>query len=207
MGSGAMVVLDEDACMVDTARFFLEFDKDESCGQCTPCRRGLPIMIEILNRICAGKGRMEDLSILQELATTMQKTSLCALGQTAASPTLSTLQHFRDEYIAHIQDKKCPAGVCPALISYYIDPEKCKACMQCLKNCPVQAISGGKNLIHVIDQGKCIRCGACANVCPFNAIEKIPGLDVPEPPPYEKRVIERKKKQTDDSTEKMQGGH
>jgi ferredoxin len=207
MGSGAMVVLDEEACMVDTARFFLEFDKDESCGQCTPCRRGLPIMIDILNRICEGNGEMEDIATLQELATTMQRTSLCALGQTAAGPTLSTLQHFREEYVAHIESKECPAGVCPALISYHIDPEQCKACMQCLKSCPVQAIDGGKNLIHVIDQEKCIRCGACAYVCPFDVVEKIPGLDVPQPPPEEKRTIVRKKKQADVSSEKMQGGH
>jgi NADP-reducing hydrogenase subunit HndC len=180
MGSGGMVILDEDSCMVDTARFFLEFDRDESCGKCLPCRKGLPLMIEILTKITEGKGEMEDLDILQNLAKSIEKTALCALGQTAANPTLSTIRHFRDEYEAHIIDKKCPALVCRELISFFILPDKCTGCGICSRSCPVGAIFGGKREVHVIDQNKCIKCGTCLNVCParFSAVQKVAGKQV-----------------------------
>jgi NADH:ubiquinone oxidoreductase subunit F (NADH-binding)/(2Fe-2S) ferredoxin/ferredoxin len=170
MGSGAMVVLDQDACMVDTARFFLEFDADESCGQCLPCRRGLPLMIEILKRISEGNGEIKDLETLEDIATCMQKTSLCALGQTAASPTLSTIRHFKKEYQAHIIDKKCPAGVCKALFHYEVDEKLCNGCHLCALKCPEEAITGEKKEVHQIDQNKCIKCGNCYHACKFDAI-------------------------------------
>jgi NADH:ubiquinone oxidoreductase subunit F (NADH-binding) len=170
MGSGGMVILDEDSCMVDAARFFLQFDRDESCGQCVPCRRGLPLMIEMLERISAGKGEMADLDNLAMVAESLRKTSLCALGQTAANPTLSTLRFFRDEYEAHIRDKKCPAGVCRALIRFSIDQEKCIGCGACQKICPEHAIEGQLKEAHRIDAGKCVKCGLCKDVCKFDAI-------------------------------------
>ena len=183
MGSGGMIVMDEDTCMVDIARYFLNFLAEESCGQCVPCRLGIYQMLKILNRICAGQGRSGDIESLEAISKLMRNTSLCALGTTAPNPVLSTIKYFRDEYKAHVEEKCCPAGVCKELISYYIDPKKCQACLLCLRNCPVEAISGGKNLIHVIDQDKCTKCGACLEVCPtrFGAVVKLSGTPVPEP--------------------------
>ncbi len=181
MGSGGMIVMDEDTCMVDIARYFLNFLAEESCGKCAPCREGLRQMLSILNNICTGKGREGDIELLEELAEMMTDASLCALGTTAPNPVMSTIRYFRDEYEAHIKQKRCPAGVCKALISYYIEPEKCQACLICLQNCPVDAISGGKNLVHVIDQEKCTKCGTCFEVCPprFGAVVKLSGEPVP----------------------------
>ena len=183
MGSGGMIVMDEDNCMVDVARYFLNFLSEESCGQCVPCREGIYQMLKILNRICAGQGRSGDIELLEEIAEVVRDASLCALGATAPNPVLSTIKYFRDEYKAHVEEKRCPAGVCKELISYYIDPEKCQACLLCLRNCPVEAITGGKNLIHVIDQDKCTKCSACFEVCPtrFGAVVKLSGVPVPEP--------------------------
>ena len=172
MGSGGMIVLDEDNCMVDIAKFYLGFTCSESCGKCTPCRIGTKRMLEILEKITEGRGELEDIDKLQELATYIQKNALCGLGQTAPNPILSTLEHFRDEYEAHIVDKKCPAGVCKALLNYVIDPEKCKGCTKCARNCPVQAISGTVKEPHVIDSAKCIKCGACMENCAFGAISR-----------------------------------
>jgi tungsten-dependent benzoyl-CoA reductase-related protein bamH len=196
MGSGGMIVMDEDTCMVDTARYFLDFLADESCGKCTPCREGIKQMLELLTDICEGKGKEEDIELLEELAEVVKDTSLCALGGTAPNPVLTTLRYFRDEYEAHIKQKKCPAFVCKELISYYIDPAKCKACMICLRNCPVGAIDGGKGEIHVIDQSKCSKCGTCFEMCPprFNAVTRISGEPVPPPPSEDERVIVRAKK-------------
>jgi len=171
MGSGGMIVMDEDNCMVDIARFFLDFTVDESCGKCTPCREGTKRMLEILDRIVAGEGTMQDLENLEDLAENIRLTSLCALGQTAPNPVMSTMKHFRDEYLAHVQDKKCPAGVCKALLGYVITAD-CKGCTKCKRVCPVEAITGEVKQLHVIDQALCIRCGACFNVCSFNAIAR-----------------------------------
>jgi NADH-quinone oxidoreductase subunit F len=177
MGSGGLIVLNEDDCMVEVARFFMTFTQNESCGKCVPCREGTKRMLEMLTRITKGDGREKDIDLLEELATTVKDGSLCALGKTAPNPVLTTLHYFREEYIAHICEQKCPAKVCPSLISYYIMPDKCKACMICLRKCPVQAITGGKKEVHVIDQNKCNRCGICLSVCPerFSAVECIPG--------------------------------
>lgn len=172
MGSGGMIVLDEENCMVDIAKFFLEFTVSESCGKCTPCRIGTRRMYEILQKITEGKGEMEDLDKLEELAKYIQDNSLCGLGQTSPNPILSTLKHFRDEYIAHIVDKKCPAGVCKALLNYTIDKNKCIGCTKCARNCPVKAITGEVKKPHVIDTNKCIKCGACMENCAFGAISR-----------------------------------
>ena len=172
MGSGGMIVMDEDNCMVDIAKFFLEFTVDESCGKCAPCRIGTKRIYEMLEKITSGNATMEDLDRLEELCYHVKSASLCALGQTAPNPVLSTLQYFRDEYIAHIVDKKCPAGVCKSLLSYVIDPEKCKGCTACARQCPVGAISGTVKEPHVIDNAKCIKCGACMATCKFGAISK-----------------------------------
>lgn len=172
MGSGGMIVLDEENCMVDIAKFFLEFTVSESCGKCTPCRIGTRRMYEILQKITEGKGEMEDLDKLEELAKYIQSNSLCGLGQTSPNPILSTLKHFRDEYIAHIVDKKCPAGVCKALLNYTIDKNKCIGCTKCARNCPVKAITGEVKKPHVIDTNKCIKCGACMENCAFGAISR-----------------------------------
>ena len=194
MGSGGMIVMDEDTCMVDVARYFLNFLAEESCGKCIPCREGIYQMLKILNRICAGQGRTGDIELLQEIAEVVRDASLCALGATAPNPVLSTIRYFRDEYEAHIEQKRCPAGVCKALISYYIQPEKCQACMICLRACPAGAITGGKNLVHTIDQDKCTKCGACLEVCPprFNAVVKLSGVAVPEAAPQGTEVIRKR---------------
>ena len=172
MGSGGMIVLDEDNCMVDIAKFFLGFTVSESCGKCTPCRVGTKRMLEILTKITEGNGEMEDLDKLEELAHYIKANALCGLGQTAPNPVLSTLNFFRDEYEAHILEKRCPAGVCKALMSYNIDPDKCKGCTKCARNCPVGAISGDIKQPHVIDTTKCIKCGVCIDNCSFDAIYK-----------------------------------
>jgi len=172
MGSGGLIVMDEDSCMVDIAKFFLAFTVDESCGKCTPCRVGTMRLLEILNKITDGNGEMEDLDRLEELCNYIKSASLCGLGQTAPNPVLSTLRYFRDEYIAHIRDKKCPAGVCKSLLSYTIDAEKCKGCTLCSRVCPAGAISGTVKQPHVIDPAKCVKCGACMEKCKFGAIEK-----------------------------------
>jgi NADH-quinone oxidoreductase subunit F len=172
MGSGGMVVMDEGTCMVDVARFFLNFTQNESCGKCTFCRIGTRRMLEILTRITEGKGEMEDIQRLEELAVNIIKGSLCGLGQTAPNPVLTTLRYFKDEYLAHIQEKRCPAGVCTSLLRYEIIAEKCIGCTACARKCPVSCISGSVKQVHVIDQDKCIRCGACYSACKFNAIRK-----------------------------------
>jgi NADH-quinone oxidoreductase subunit F len=194
MGSGGMIVTDENNCMVDIARYFLNFLTGESCGKCVPCREGIYQMLKVLNRICAGDGREGDIKLLEEISEIVKAASLCALGQTAPNPVLSTIRYFRGEYEAHIKDKRCPSGVCKALISYYIQPERCQACMICLKDCPVGAIAGGKNLIHVIDQRKCTKCETCLEVCPsrFGAVTKLSGVKVPEPILEGTRVIRKR---------------
>ncbi|HET90573.1 MAG TPA: NADH-quinone oxidoreductase subunit NuoF [Chloroflexi bacterium] len=170
MGSGGMIVMDNHTCMVDIARYFLDFLKEESCGKCTPCREGIRRMLEILTRITQGEGEMADLDTLEALARTVQNASLCGLGKSAPNPVLSTLHYFRDEYVAHIEEKKCPAGVCKALIEYYIIAENCTGCGLCRRKCPQQAISGEKKEPHVIDLELCIKCGICHDVCKFDAV-------------------------------------
>ncbi len=172
VGSGGLVVMAEDTCMVEVARFFMNFTKNESCGKCVPCREGTKNMLKILEKIVAGKGEMEDLDRLEQLALTVKDGSLCGLGKTAPNPVLSTLKYFKDEYIAHIRDHKCPAGVCTAMKKITIDPEKCKGCTKCARTCPVGAIEGTVKNPHKIDQSKCIKCEACLNACPFKAIGK-----------------------------------
>ena len=171
MGSGGLIVMDDRTCMVDTARFFLDFIRQESCGKCVPCRVGTQHMYDILDRICHGQGRPEDLDTLEELARHVKSASLCGLGQTAPNPVLSTLQHFRDEYVAHVTHRRCPAGACKELTKFAIDPARCTACGKCIKVCPTNAIAGAKKTPHVIDQNKCIVCGACRETCPFDAVQ------------------------------------
>ena len=164
--------MDEDTCMVDIAKFFLEFTVDESCGKCAPCRIGTMRLLEILEKITSGNGEMEDIDRLEELCNYIKSASLCGLGQTAPNPVLSTLRYFRDEYVAHVKDKKCPAGVCKKLLNFSIDPEKCRGCTACARKCPVNAISGTVKNAHVIDTAKCIKCGTCIETCKFGAIYK-----------------------------------
>ena len=179
MGSGGLIVMDEDTCMVDMAKFFLEFTVDESCGKCTPCRVGTKRLLELLDKITEGKGTLEDIDRLEELCNYIKANSLCGLGQTAPNPVLSTLNFFRDEYVAHVVDKVCPAGVCKGLINFAIDPDKCIGCGKCAKNCPADAITrtdyiapGHKLASFTIDTGKCVKCGACISNCKFGAISK-----------------------------------
>jgi NADH-quinone oxidoreductase subunit F len=194
MGSGGMIVMDEETCMVDVARYFIHFLTDESCGKCVPCREGLRQMDRILTRITEGQGREGDIETLEELSETAIEASLCALGKSAPNPFLSTLRYFRDEYEAHIREKRCPALYCKALVSYYIDPAGCQACMTCAKKCPADAIDGGKKKIHIIDQEKCTRCGTCFDVCPdrYDAVRKMSGEPVPPPVPEEERTVVKK---------------
>ena len=172
MGSGGMVVMDESTCMVDVAHFFISFTQYESCGKCPTCRIGTKKMKDILEKIIEGRGEMEDIDILEEIAITVKNGSLCGLGQTAPNPVLTTLRYFRDEYVAHIRDKRCPAKVCKSLIWYEIDPESCIGCTQCAQNCPVDAVTGKAKELHTIDQERCIKCGMCFQVCPVSAIHK-----------------------------------
>ncbi len=170
MGSGGLVVMDDETCMVDIARYFMDFTQDESCGKCTPCRVGTRRILDILNRICDGNGREGDIETLEMLCRQIMATSLCGLGQGAPNPVISTLKHFRDEYEAHIYEKRCPAKVCRALIRYEIQEGICTGCTVCARNCPVEAITGERRQPHVIDPDVCIRCGICMQVCNFNAI-------------------------------------
>ena len=172
MGSGGLIVMDEDNCMVDIAKFFLEFCVDESCGKCVPCRIGTKRLYDLLCKITDGKGTLEDLDTIEELCYHLKSSALCALGQSAPNPVLSTLKYFRDEYVAHVVEKRCPAGVCRNLTRYIIDAGKCKGCTLCARNCPVNAITGTVKAPHVIDQNKCIHCGLCLNNCRFDAISK-----------------------------------
>ena len=193
MGSGGMIVMDEDNCMVDVARYFINFLTDESCGKCVPCREGQRQMLKILTDITEGKGKVGDIELLEELSEVLADASLCDLGQTAPNPFLSTLKYFRDEYEAHIVEKRCPSLSCKELISYYIDPEKCTACRLCFKKCPSEAINGDKNIIHIINQDKCTKCDTCFEVCPqkFGAVKKLSGVAVPSPIDEDKRLIVR----------------
>ena len=170
MGSGGLIVMDEDTCMVDIAKFFLEFTVDESCGKCTPCRVGTKRLLELLTKITEGRGTMEDLDRIEELAAFIKSNSLCGLGQTAPNPVLSTLRYFREEYREHILEKRCPAGVCKDLLTYSIDPVKCRGCTICAQNCPADAIKGSVKNPHKIDTSKCIKCGSCYEKCRFGAV-------------------------------------
>ncbi|AGG07874.1 NADH dehydrogenase [Dehalococcoides mccartyi] len=194
VGSGGLIIMDEETCMVDIARYFINFLSDESCGKCLPCREGLRQLVDILTRITEGKGTMVDMDTLEDLSGVMSEACLCALGQQAPNPLLTTLKYFRHEYIDHIKNKHCEAGVCKALLTFYIDPDKCKACMICARNCPTDAIKGGKGLIHTIEQGKCIKCGACVDTCPakFDAVIKISGKPIPKNVPAEPIPLNRK---------------
>jgi NADH:ubiquinone oxidoreductase subunit F (NADH-binding) len=173
MGSGGMIVMNSDTCMVDIARFFMEFTQDESCGKCVPCRVGTRRILDILNNICEGKGKESDITLLETLCQQIRTSSLCGLGQGAPTPVITTLKYFRDEYEAHIKEKRCPAKVCKSLISYNIIKDACTGCTVCSRNCPTNAISGERRQVHVIDDDICVRCGICLQVCNFNAIEII----------------------------------
>jgi len=170
MGSGGMIVMDENTCMVDVARYFTHFLADESCGKCTSCREGLKQLSAILERICNGTGKMEDLALMEELGQTITEVSLCALGTSATNPLLSTLRYFKHEYEEHVRDKKCRSKLCKGLIHYTVIPSKCTGCLLCKKKCPSEAVSGERKQVHLIEQSKCIKCGVCAEVCNFDAI-------------------------------------
>ncbi len=191
MGSGGMIVMDEDNCMVDVARYFIEFLTEESCGKCVPCREGLRQMHRILTNICEGRGKQGDIETLEDLSEVAMEASLCALGKSAPNPFLSTLRYFRHEYEAHIAEQRCEALSCKELVSYYIEPDKCTACLICLRKCPAQVVKGKKRQIHVIDQENCDKCGVCFDVCPdrFDAVRKISGEPVPPPLPEAERMI------------------
>jgi NADH-quinone oxidoreductase subunit F len=184
MGSGGMIVMDQDTCMVDTARYYINFLAHESCGKCIPCREGLRQMLSILDRITAGAGKESDLDLLEELSEFMEMASLCALGQTAPNPVRSTIRYFREEFEAHIKEKRCPAGVCTALIEYEIDPVKCTACGACAKACAVGAIEKVDAKTYTVVQEKCIKCGACYSTCPdkWGAVVKVPAVPATQPP-------------------------
>ncbi|MFH1560754.1 MAG: NADH-quinone oxidoreductase subunit NuoF [Chloroflexota bacterium] len=193
MGSGGLVVLDEDTCMVDVAKYFISFTVEESCGKCVPCREGVRRMHEILTDITEGRGREEDIELLEEMGNTIIDSSLCGLGGSAPNPVLTTIRYFADEYRAHILEKRCPAFACKALTSYYIDPSKCQACLICSRECPAEAVIGARDQIHIIDQEKCTKCGTCYDVCPkrFSAVIRLSGVPVPEPIPEDERVVVR----------------
>jgi NADH-quinone oxidoreductase subunit F/NADP-reducing hydrogenase subunit HndC len=182
MGSGGMIVMDEDTCMVDVSKFFIQFTNDESCGKCSACREGSDALLEVLTRITNGEGRDGDVEFLEELGQAVKDASMCGLGQTLANPVLSTLKYFRDEYVAHIKDKNCPAKVCKPLVKYYIDPDKCPGCTLCLKNCPAGAVKGETKHVHVIDQAVCTKCGECLETCPpkVSAVVKLSGKEAQE---------------------------
>jgi NADH:ubiquinone oxidoreductase subunit F (NADH-binding)/Pyruvate/2-oxoacid:ferredoxin oxidoreductase delta subunit len=182
MGSGGMIVMDEDTCVVDVSKFFIQFTNDESCGKCSACREGSEALLEVLTRICNGEGREGDVEFLEELGSAVKDASMCGLGQTLPNPVLSTLRYFRDEYVAHIVDKECPAKVCKPLVKYYIDPDKCPGCMLCLKNCPAGAVKGETKHVHVIDQTLCTKCGECLEICPpkISAVVKLSGKEAQE---------------------------
>ena len=195
MGSGGMIVMDEDTCMVDVARYFVNFLSQESCGKCSPCREGVKQMHRILANITAGRGKEGDIELLEDLAVSTGGASLCALGRSAPNPVLSTIRHFRHEYEAHIRDKRCPSFACKELVSYYIDPEACTACLLCLKRCSVAAISGSRDQIHVIDQSACTSCGTCFEVCPphYGAVRRLSAEPVPPRIAEELRTVAKKK--------------
>ena len=195
MGSGGLIVMDNDTCMVDVARYFVNFLCEESCGKCVPCREGLKQARKILNNIVSGKGEEKDIEKLRQIAETSSSAALCALGQTSANPVLTTLRYFADEYEAHIKEKRCPALSCKPLISFYVDPAKCNACTLCSRNCPMQAIDGTIGKIHIIDQSKCTKCGTCFDVCKFKAIQKISGQPVPSPIPEDQRIKKSTRKE------------
>lgn len=181
MGSGGMIVVDEDTCMVEFCKYFLTFATAESCGKCVPCRVGGRRMLELLTKITEGNGTLEDIDEIETVAAGMQNGSLCALGQLTPGPILSALRYFRDEFVAHVVEKRCPAGQCNALVNFYVAPDTCKGCGICKRACPVDAIDGDRRMIHIIDQDACIKCGTCYDVCPFDSIKRLSGesLEVP----------------------------